>query len=47
MGAHFLCIKDMAGLCKPYAAKMLVEEAGYSKEKPLKTTFIIAQGGTG
>src|SRR6202140_442486 len=28
-------------------AKKLVEEAGYSKEKPLKTTFIIAQGGTG
>src|SRR6195256_4455951 len=29
------------------AAKKLVEEAGYSKQKPLKTTFIIAQGGTG
>src|SRR6195952_2190912 len=29
------------------AAKKLVEEAGYSKEKPLKATFIIAQGGTG
>ena len=29
------------------AAKKLVEEAGYSKDKPLKTTFIIAQGGTG
>src|ERR1700743_3305417 len=28
-------------------AKKLVAEAGYSKEKPLKTTFIIAQGGTG
>ena len=28
-------------------AKKLVQEAGYSKEKPLKTTFIIAQGGTG
>ena len=24
-----------------------MKEAGYSKEKPLKTTFIIAQGGTG
>ncbi|MDX1962371.1 MAG: pyruvate carboxylase [Pirellulales bacterium] len=24
MGAHFLAIKDMAGLCKPYAAKQLV-----------------------
>ena len=29
------------------AAKKLVEEAGYSKAKPLKTTFVIAQGGTG
>ena len=29
------------------AAKKLVQEAGYSKEKPLKATFIIAQGGTG
>src|ERR1700749_2409589 len=28
-------------------AKKLVAEAGYSKDKPLKTTFIIAQGGTG
>src|SRR6266516_584546 len=28
-------------------AKKLVEEAGYSRDKPLKTTFIIAQGGTG
>ncbi|MFK5923823.1 MAG: pyruvate carboxylase [Verrucomicrobiota bacterium] len=24
MGAHMLCIKDMAGLCKPFAAKKLV-----------------------
>jgi pyruvate carboxylase len=24
MGAHILCIKDMAGLCKPYAAEKLV-----------------------
>jgi pyruvate carboxylase len=24
LGAHFLCIKDMAGLCKPYAAFELV-----------------------
>lgn len=31
----------------PEAAKKLVKEAGYSPEKPLKTTFIIAQGGTG
>jgi peptide/nickel transport system substrate-binding protein len=29
------------------AAKKLVEEAGYSPQKPLKTTFVIAQGGTG
>jgi pyruvate carboxylase len=25
MGAHLLAIKDMAGLCKPYAAQMLVK----------------------
>ncbi|MBS0209876.1 MAG: pyruvate carboxylase [Planctomycetes bacterium] len=25
MGAHLLCIKDMAGLCKPYAAELLVK----------------------
>ena len=25
MGAHFLCIKDMAGLCRPYAASTLVK----------------------
>ncbi|HEY2841210.1 MAG TPA: pyruvate carboxylase, partial [Pirellulales bacterium] len=24
LGAHILCIKDMAGLCKPYAAQQLV-----------------------
>ncbi len=24
MGAHILCIKDMAGLCRPYAAEQLV-----------------------
>ena len=32
MGAHLLCIKDMAGLCRPYAAEKLVralkEEVG-------------------
>jgi pyruvate carboxylase len=32
MGAHFLCIKDMAGLCRPFAARLLVkalkEESG-------------------
>ena len=31
----------------PAAAKKLVAEAGYSPAKPLKATFIIAQGGTG
>jgi peptide/nickel transport system substrate-binding protein len=31
----------------PAAAKKLVAEAGYSPEHPLKTTFVIAQGGTG
>jgi peptide/nickel transport system substrate-binding protein len=31
----------------PAEAKRLVAEAGYSPEKPLKTTFVIAQGGTG
>jgi pyruvate carboxylase len=25
MGAHFLCIKDMAGLCRPFAARALVK----------------------
>src|SRR4030081_952129 len=29
------------------AAKKLVEEAGHSKKKPLKTTFILAKAGTG
>ena len=31
----------------PEAAKKLLAEAGYSKAKPLKTTFVIAQGGSG
>jgi peptide/nickel transport system substrate-binding protein len=31
----------------PAAARKLVEDAGYSKAKPLKATFVIAQGGTG
>ncbi len=31
----------------PAEAKRLVKEAGYSPEKPLKATFIIATGGTG
>src|SRR2546421_3309997 len=25
MGAHFLAIKDMAGLCRPYAAEKLIK----------------------
>jgi peptide/nickel transport system substrate-binding protein len=31
----------------PAAARKLVAEAGYSPQKPLRTTFIIANGGTG
>jgi len=31
----------------PAEAAKLIKEAGYSKEKPVKATFIIAQGGTG
>jgi peptide/nickel transport system substrate-binding protein len=31
----------------PTAARKLVAEAGYTPERPLKTTFVIAQGGTG
>lgn len=31
----------------PQAAKKLLAEAGYSPAKPLKATFVIAQGGTG
>ena len=26
MGAHVLAIKDMAGLCRPYAAEKLIKE---------------------
>src|SRR5204862_4839697 len=25
MGAHFLAIKDMAGVCRPYAARQLIQ----------------------
>ncbi len=37
MGAHILAIKDMAGLCKPYAAELLVKtlEAGDRHPDPL------------
>ncbi len=31
----------------PDAARKLVAEAGYSPQKPLRTTFVIANGGTG
>ena len=38
MGAHVLAIKDMAGLCRPYAAEKLVkalrEEVGHSDSLP-------------
>jgi pyruvate carboxylase len=38
MGAHILAIKDMAGLCKPYAAwklvKTLKEEIGTADPFP-------------
>ena len=38
MGAHILAIKDMAGLCKPYAAEKLVkalrEEVGIPDPLP-------------
>ncbi len=37
MGAHILAIKDMAGLCKPYAAELLVKtlQAGNRHPDPL------------
>ena len=37
MGAHILAIKDMAGLCKPYAAEKLVKalRAGDRHPDPL------------
>ena len=38
LGAHILCIKDMAGLCRPYAANQLVkalrEEIGLARPFP-------------
>jgi pyruvate carboxylase len=38
LGAHILAIKDMAGLCKPYAAELLVkalrEEVGLPDPLP-------------
>ena len=35
LGAHFLCIKDMAGLCKPYAAYELVKALQEEIEIPI------------
>ena len=41
-GAHILAIKDMAGLCKPYAAELLVEtlkqEVGICRSTSTRTT---------
>jgi pyruvate carboxylase len=35
LGAHFLCIKDMAGLCKPYAAFDLVKRLREEIDLPI------------
>jgi len=35
MGAHTLCIKDMAGLCRPYAANKLVKTLRQEVELPI------------
>ena len=35
MGAHLLCIKDMAGLCKPYAAELLVKALRQETDLPI------------
>jgi pyruvate carboxylase len=35
MGAHILCIKDMAGLCKPYAAYALVKALRQEIDLPI------------
>jgi pyruvate carboxylase len=35
MGAHFLAIKDMAGLCRPYAARKLVKALREETELPI------------
>jgi len=35
MGAHILCIKDMAGVCKPYAAERLFKVLGEEVGLPL------------
>ena len=35
MGAHFLAIKDMAGLCRPYAAQKLVKALKEAVDLPI------------
>jgi pyruvate carboxylase len=35
MGAHFLCIKDMAGLCRPFAARALVKALKEETDLPV------------
>src|SRR5690606_26146827 len=35
MGAHFLCVKDMAGLLRPRAARMLIEALRDASELPI------------
>lgn len=35
IGAHILCIKDMAGLCKPYAAALLVKTLSQEIDIPI------------
>ncbi|HEX4121182.1 MAG TPA: pyruvate carboxylase [Verrucomicrobiae bacterium] len=35
MGAHFLCIKDMAGLCRPFAARALVKALKEEMDLPI------------
>lgn len=35
MGAHIIAIKDMAGLCKPYAARVLVDALKQAVELPI------------
>jgi pyruvate carboxylase len=35
MGAHFLCVKDMAGLCRPFAARALVKALKEELDLPI------------
>jgi pyruvate carboxylase len=41
MGAHVLAIKDMAGLCKPYAAEKLVSTLRQESGFPFTSTRTI------